>query len=211
MIIVLLGAPGAGKGTQADKIHDALSLPIISTGNLLREAIASGSDLGKLAASFMDGGGLVPDELIIDLVKEKLSMPEYNGGCILDGFPRTVQQAEALGKAVDIDVALSIEVPDEVIEERMVGRRTCPKCQTTFHIKSNPPKKEGVCDKCGTTLGIRHDDELEVVDRRLHIYHQLTVHVKEYYRARGTLKEVHGQGTIAATTELVFKALGIEL
>ncbi len=211
MKLVLLGAPGAGKGTQADQLKVALKVPVISTGNLLREAIAMGTPLGKTANEYMAGGGLVPDELIIGLVKEKLDSDECSGGCIFDGFPRTVTQAQALGEVADIDVALSIEVPDVVIEQRMGGRRTCPKCQSTFHIISNPPKIDGVCDKCGTKLGIRHDDEMEVVDRRLHIYHELTVHVKEYYRARGKLVEVQGQEILADTTRLVFEALGISL
>ena len=150
MKLILLGAPGAGKGTQAEYIKAALGVPVISTGNLLREAIAQGTPLGQQAKSYMDGGQLVPDELIIGLVEEKLHAPECEHGAIFDGFPRTVAQAETLDNMAGVDVALSIEVPDEAIVHRMAGRRTCPKCHATYHIEGNPPKVEGICDKCGT-------------------------------------------------------------
>ena len=171
MKMILLGAPGAGKGTQADFITTALQIPVISTGNLLREAIAQGTELGKAAQDYMSRGALVPDELIIGLVKEKLASPDCANGAILDGFPRTVPQAEALDEIVDLDVALYFDVPDAVIVDRMAGRRTCPKCNATYHIVNNPPATEGVCDKCGETLGIRRDDAPEVVLQRLQVYH----------------------------------------
>ena len=187
MKLILLGAPGAGKGTQAEYIKAALGVPVISTGNLLREAIAQGTPLGQQAKSYMDGGHLVPDELIIGLVKEKLHTPECEHGAIFDGFPRTVAQAETLDNMAGVDVALSIEVPDEAIVHRMAGRRTCPKCHATYHIEGNPPKVEGICDKCGTPLGIRHDDDPAVVLQRLEVYHAHTEPVKEHYAALGKL------------------------
>lgn len=209
MKLILLGAPGAGKGTQAELLQKALQAPVISTGNLLRAAIAEGSKLGLAAKEYMDGGRLVPDELIISLVQEKLAAPECAHGAIFDGFPRTVAQAEALDGIGGADAALSIEVSDAEIEERMCGRRTCPNCQTTYHIMHNPPRREGVCDKCGAALGIRKDDEPGVVKERLRIYHEQTEPLIEYYRAQGKLREVPGQGTVTETTALIFKALGI--
>ena len=196
MKLILLGAPGAGKGTQSDFIKTALKVPVISTGNLLREAIAQGTELGKQAKSYMDGGNLVPDALIVGLMKEKLSTPECENGAILDGFPRTVAQAEVLETIGGVDVALSLEVPDEAIVHRMAGRRTCPKCNSTYHIEGNPPKVEGVCDKCGDTLGIRPDDNPDVVLKRLNVYHEQTEPVKHYYEAQGKLRSVKGVGTV---------------
>ena len=208
MKLILLGAPGAGKGTQSDFIKAALKVPVISTGNLLREAIAQGTELGKQAKSYMDGGKLVPDELIIGLVKEKLASHDCENGAIFDGFPRTVAQAEVLDSIGGVDVALSIEVPDEAIVHRMAGRRTCPKCNSTYHIEGNPPKVEGVCDKCGEKLGIRHDDDPEVVLQRLHVYHDQTEPLKSYYAAQGKLAVVEGQDGVAATTKLALAAIG---
>ena len=207
MKLILLGAPGAGKGTQSDFIKAALKVPVISTGNLLREAIAQGTELGKQAKSYMDGGNLVPDELIVGLMKEKLSTPECENGAILDGFPRTVAQAEVLETIGGVDVALSLEVPDEAIVHRMAGRRTCPKCNSTYHIEGNPPKVEGVCDKCGEKLGIRHDDDPDVVLKRLNVYHEQTEPLKDFYKAAGKLVCVEGQDEVKDTTALVLKAL----
>ena len=204
---ILLGAPGAGKGTQAEYIKAALGVPVISTGNLLREAIAQGTPLGQQAKSYMDGGHLVPDELIIGLVKEKLHTPECEHGAIFDGFPRTVAQAETLDNMAGVDVALSIEVPDEAIVHRMAGRRTCPKCHATYHIEGNPPKVEGICDKCGTPLGIRHDDDPAVVLQRLEVYHAQTEPVKEHYAALGKLRSVQGVGTVDEIRQRIFAAL----
>ena len=207
MKLILLGAPGAGKGTQAVYIKAALGVPVISTGNLLREAIAQGTPLGQQAKSYMDGGHLVPDELIIGLVKEKLHTPECEHGAIFDGFPRTVAQAETLDNMAGVDVALSIEVPDEAIVHRMAGRRTCPKCHATYHIEGNPPKVEGICDKCGTPLGIRHDDDPAVVLQRLEVYHAQTEPVKEHYAALGKLRSVQGVGTVDEIRQRIFAAL----
>ena len=207
MKLILLGAPGAGKGTQAEYIKAALGVPVISTGNLLREAIAQGTPLGQQAKSYMDGGHLVPDELIIGLVKEKLHTPECEHGAIFDGFPRTVAQAETLDNMAGVDVALSIEVPDEAIVHRMAGRRTCPKCHATYHIEGNPPKVEGICDKCGTPLGIRHDDDPAVVLQRLEVYHAQTEPVKEHYAALGKLRSVQVVGTVDEIRQRIFAAL----
>lgn len=211
MKLILLGAPGAGKGTQADFIKAALKVPVISTGNLLREAIAQGTELGRQAKSYMDGGKLVPDELIIGLVKEKLASHDCERGAIFDGFPRTVAQAEAMESFTDVDAALSIEVPDEAIVHRMAGRRTCPKCHATYHVEGNPPKVEGVCDKCGEKLGIRHDDDPEVVLQRLEVYHAQTEPVKEHYAQLGKLRSVEGIGSVDEIRKRIFDTLGLNV
>mgnify|MGYP002511308270 CR=1 FL=1 len=211
MNLILLGAPGAGKGTQAELLTQKLSIPAISTGNMLREAIANGTDLGKEVKQYMDGGLLVPDELIIGLVKEKLASHDCENGAIFDGFPRTVAQAEVLDSIGGVDVALSIEVPDEAIVHRMAGRRTCPKCNSTYHIEGNPPKVEGVCDKCGEKLGIRHDDDPEVVLQRLHVYHDQTEPVKHHYEAIGKLRSVEGIGTVEEIRNRIFAALELNV
>ena len=211
MKLILLGAPGAGKGTQSAFIKDALKVPVISTGNLLREAIAQGTELGKQAKAFMDNGQLVPDELIIGLVKEKLESHDCDNGAIFDGFPRTVAQAEAMAAFSTVDVALSFEVPDEVIIKRMAGRRTCPKCHAVFHVEDNPPKVEGICDNCGETLGIRHDDDPEVVAQRLNVYHEQTEPVKGYYEQLGKLKSVEGVGPMEEVRARIFEVLGLNV
>ena len=211
MKLILLGAPGAGKGTQADFIKAALKVPVISTGNLLREAIAQGTELGRQAKSYMDGGKLVPDDLIIGLVKEKLASHDCEQGAIFDGFPRTVAQAEAMESFTDVDAALSIEVPDEAIVRRMAGRRTCPKCHATYHVEGNPPKVEGVCDKCGEKLGIRHDDDPEVVLQRLDVYHAQTEPVKEHYAQLGKLRSVEGIGSVDEIRKRIFDTLGLNV
>lgn len=211
MKLILLGAPGAGKGTQADFIKAALKVPVISTGNLLREAIAQGTELGRQAKSYMDGGKLVPDDLIIGLVKEKLASHDCEQGAIFDGFPRTVAQAEAMESFTDVDAALSIEVPDEAIVHRMAGRRTCPKCHATYHVEGNPPKVEGVCDKCGEKLGIRPDDDPEVVLQRLEVYHAQTEPVKEHYAQLGKLRSVEGIGSVDEIRKRIFDTLGLNV
>lgn len=211
MKLILLGAPGAGKGTQADFIKAALKVPVISTGNLLREAIAQGTELGRQAKSYMDGGKLVPDELIIGLVKEKLASHDCERGAIFDGFPRTAAQAEAMESFTDVDAALSIEVPDEAIVHRMAGRRTCPKCHATYHVEGNPPKVEGVCDKCGEKLGIRPDDDPEVVLQRLEVYHAQTEPVKEHYAQLGKLRSVEGIGSVDEIRKRIFDTLGLNV
>lgn len=210
MKLVFLGAPGAGKGTHANFVSDYLGIPVISAGNLLRDAIRLGTPLGKQVKGIMDQGNLVPDEITIKLMKEKLAEPECANGVIFDGFPRTIGQAEALDGIVDVDVVISLEVPDEVIMKRMEGRLTCPKCQTTYHIVCNPPKEEGICDVCGTALGVRDDDKPEVVRNRFKVYHELTEPIKEHYSATGKLKLVSGRENVQETSDLVFKAIGIK-
>ena len=211
MKLVILGAPGAGKGTQAGLLADRLGIPTISTGNLLRAAMQQGTELGKQVKEAMDAGKLVSDELIIQLVKERLGQEDCKNGYLLDRFPRTLAQAKALSGFAKIDGALSIEVSDSEIEHRMEGRRICSQCQATYHVEDNPPKVEGICDKCGGQLVIRKDDTHDVVENRLHIYHEETEPVKEYYRQEGLLLAVRGQKKLADTTQLVFDALGISL
>ena len=210
MKLILLGAPGAGKGTQAEILSHKLGIPTISTGNILRAAIKNGTPVGLKAKSYVESGALVPDDVIIGIVAERLAEPDCEGGYILDGMPRTIPQAEALETAgVEIDCALSIEIADEVIVERMSGRRTCTNCGATYHVVSAPPKAEGVCDNCGSALTIRKDDAPETVKSRLEVYHRETEPLKAFYEARGKLKSVDNQPSIEATTAEIEKALGI--
>ena len=210
MRLILLGAPGAGKGTQAEILSRTLSIPTISTGNILRAAMKEGTPVGLEAKSYVDAGKLVPDAVIIGIIKERLAQPDCAGGYILDGVPRTIPQAEAMEEmGIEVDCALSIEIADETIIERMSGRRTCKECSQTFHVVSNPPKKEGVCDFCGGELSIRKDDAPETVKARLATYHQETEPLKAFYAERGKLKAVDNQSTIEATTAEINKALGI--
>lgn len=210
MKLILLGAPGAGKGTQAEILSKMLSIPTISTGNILRAAMKNGTPVGLKAKEYVESGKLVPDEVIIGIINERLAEPDCANGYILDGVPRTIPQAEALENAgIDIDCALSIEIADEVIVERMSGRRTCKDCSQTFHIVSNPPKAEGVCDFCGGELTIRKDDAPETVKARLEVYHRETEPLKAFYAERGKLKTVDNQPSIEATTEVIKVALGI--
>ena len=210
MNLILLGAPGAGKGTQAELLIEKLGIPGISTGNMLREAIANGTELGKKVKSYMDGGLLVPDELIMGIVAERTAQPDCANGFILDGFPRTIPQAEALDAlGVKIDCVLSLEVPDETIVERMSGRRSCPGCGATYHVAYNPSKDGKTCDSCGTELTLRADDKPETVLNRLHVYHTETEPLKDYYQNKNLLKSVTGQANVADTTRLVKEALGI--
>ncbi len=209
MRLILLGAPGAGKGTQADFIKSKLDIPVVSTGNLLRSAMAHGTELGKKVASFMDSGSLVPDELVIDLVRERIAQPDCEKGMIFDGFPRTVAQAEALDKVMKVDAVIFLHVEDDVIVHRMGGRRTCPECQTTYHVAAHPPKVEGICDKCGSELGIRKDDRPEVVRQRLAVYHKQTEPIVKYYEAQGLLKVIECVETVEGTSDLVAKALEV--
>ena len=211
MRLILLGAPGAGKGTQAEILSKKLDIPTISTGNILRAAVKNGTPVGLKAKAFMESGSLVPDEVIIGIMKERMEEPDCQKGYILDGMPRTIAQAEALEEnGIEIDTVLSIEVPDSVIEERMTGRRTCMSCGATYHISANPPKKEGICDNCENELTIRKDDKAETVKSRLDVYHKETEPLKDFYAKRGKLKTVEGQETIADTTAVVCKALGID-
>ena len=210
MKLILLGAPGAGKGTQAEILSKKLGIPTISTGNILRAAIKNGTPVGLKAKTYMDKGELVPDEVIIGIVKERVAEDDCAGGFILDGVPRTINQAEQLEKeGINIDTALSIEIEDETIEKRMTGRRTCPMCGATFHVTANPPKTEGICDVCGAELIIRKDDEPETVKNRLRVYHAETEPLKGFYEERGKLRSVDNQPTIEATTAVIYDALGI--
>lgn len=210
MRLILLGAPGAGKGTQAEILSRELEIPTISTGNILRAAMKEGTPVGLQAKSYVESGKLVPDEVIIGIIKERLAQPDCANGYILDGVPRTIPQAQAMeAMGIAVDCALSIEVSDETIVERMSGRRTCKDCSATFHIVSNPPKKEGVCDFCGGKLGIRADDAPETVRDRLATYHKDTEPLKEFYEKRGKLRSVDNQPTIEATTAVIRKALEI--
>lgn len=197
MKIVMLGGPGAGKGTQAKIIAQKYNIPHISTGDIFRANIKEGTELGKKAKTYMDAGGLVPDELVVDLVADRLTWDDTKNGFVLDGFPRTIPQAEALTKALTdmgtkLDVAIDIEVPDQAIIDRMGGRRACVSCGATYHIVNIPPKKEGFCDKCGNELILRDDDKPETVKHRLDVYHEQTQPLIEYYKTMGSLKEVDG-------------------
>ena len=210
MKLILLGAPGAGKGTQADIISQRLNIPTISTGNMLRAAVKNGTPVGLKAKEYMDAGKLVPDEVIIGIVAERLAEPDCANGYILDGVPRTIAQAEALEAAgIHFDVVLSIEISDQEIIDRMGGRRACTACGATYHVVSAPSKVEGKCDKCGTDLVLRDDDKPETVKNRLDVYHKETEPLKDFYAQRGNLKSVDNQPSIEATTKVVFEALGI--
>ena len=207
MDLILMGAPGAGKGTQSARISEKWQIPAISTGDILRAAIKSGSELGVAAKSYIDAGQLVPDEVVIGLIKERLASPECKNGFILDGFPRSIPQAEALeAMGVNIDVALSLTVDDSVIVERMSGRRVCA-CGASYHVQDNPPKVDGVCDKCGAELIIRADDNPETVLKRLETYHKQTEPVESFYEAKGKLIRVAGRERVEDTTAAVFAAL----
>ena len=208
MNLILLGAPGAGKGTQAELLTQKLSIPSISTGNMLREAIANGTDLGKKVKQYMDEGALVPDDLILSIVADRVTQPDCANGFILDGVPRTLAQAEALeAKGVKIDHVVSIEVDDSEIEGRMTGRRVCCKCGASYHIVANPPKMEGICDLCGGELKIRKDDAPETVRHRLEVYHASTEVLKDFYGKLGRLRIVNGSQSIESANEDILKAI----
>lgn len=193
MKIVLLGAPGSGKGTQAARITAEFGIPAISTGDMLRENMRKGTELGLKAKAFMDGGNLVPDDIILEMVGERLKQPDCANGLLFDGFPRTIPQAEALEKVAALDCALLLDVPDKFIEERMTGRRVCPKCGRTYHVTNIPPKVAGICDDCGTELAQRDDDRPETVRARLRVYHDQTEPLVDFYKGRGILKVVDGR------------------
>ncbi len=208
MNLILLGAPGAGKGTQAEIICEKMSIPAISTGNIIREAIKNGTEVGLQAKSYIDSGNLVPDEVVIGIIKERLDKDDCANGFILDGFPRTIPQAEALdAMGVRIDTVLEIDVADEKVVARLSGRRVCPDCGASYHTEYKKPSKDGICDSCGAELIIRKDDKPETVLDRLNVYHSQTEPLKDYYKNCGKLKIVKGQEEVADTTALVLKAL----
>ncbi len=208
MNLILLGAPGAGKGTQAEVICNTLHIPAISTGNILREAIKNQTALGMEAKAYMDGGKLVPDEIVINILKERLQKDACKNGFILDGFPRTVPQAEALDKMnVRIDRVVDIEVADEKIEARLSGRRVCESCGASYHVQYKPSKTEGVCDACGGKTVQRKDDHPDTVKERLRVYHEQTEPLIDYYTKAGKLVVVEGQEEVADTTALTLKAV----
>ena len=209
MNLILLGAPGAGKGTQAEMLAAKLQIPTISTGNMLREAMANGSELGKQVKQAMDEGKLVSDELVLGIVKERTAKPDCQNGFILDGVPRTLAQATALDeKGVRIEHVVSLEIDDAVIEGRMTGRRVCPKCGASYHITANPPKKDNTCDQCGAELMIRKDDAPETVKSRLAIYHEATEVLKDYYSAQNKLRLVEGDQSIEGAFQDILRVLG---
>ena len=209
MNLILLGAPGAGKGTQAEMLSAKLQIPTISTGNMLREAMANGSELGKQVKKVMDEGKLVDDALILSIVAQRTVQPDCVNGFILDGVPRTLAQAKALDeKGITIDHVVSIEIDDAVIEGRMTGRRVCPKCGASYHITANPPQKDNTCDLCGTEVVIRKDDAPETVRNRLAIYHQSTEVLKDYYAEQNKLRLVEGNQSIEGAFQDILRALG---
>lgn len=213
MKIIMLGAPGAGKGTQAKKIAEKYNIPHISTGDIFRANIKNGTELGKKAKTFMDQGLLVPDELVVDLVVDRVAQDDAKNGYVLDGFPRTIPQAEALDKALDainekVDFAINVEVPDENIINRMSGRRACVDCGGTYHIKYAPTKVEDICDACGGKLILREDDKPETVKNRLNVYHDQTQPLIDYYTKKGILEEVDGTKDMSEVFEAIVKVLG---
>lgn len=210
MRLVLLGAPGAGKGTQAELLFHKLGIPTVSTGNILREAIAEGTEIGRRAKILIDDGQLVPDDVIMTIVRERLARPDCAGGYILDGVPRTVEQAQALiDLGIEIDHVLSLEVEDAKIEARMTGRRVCTACGASFHLVANPPKIDGVCDECGASLTVRADDAPETVRHRLQVYHARTEALKSFYRELGKLRLVRGDRSIDETHREILEILGV--
>ncbi len=210
MNLILLGAPGAGKGTQAEVISRELDIPQISTGNILREAVKNGTECGMKAKSFMDSGALVPDEVVIGILKDRIAEDDCKNGFILDGFPRSVPQAEALEKmGVNIDKVIEISVPDEDIKNRIGGRRVCEKCGASYHITNKPTKKDGVCDSCGGAVVQRTDDAPETVVKRLKEYYTTTAPLVDYYKQRGKLTTVVGENTVEATSKKMLDALKV--
>ena len=212
MNIILLGAPGAGKGTQAELLASKLSIPAISTGNMLREAMANGTELGKSIKKYMDEGSLVPDDLVIRIVEDRVARNDCVNGYILDGVPRTLAQAEALeARGIRIDHVISIEVDDNEIESRMTGRRVCSHCGASYHVVANPPKTEGKCDHCGDELVIRKDDKPETVRHRLEVYHASTEVLKDFYGKLGRLRLVNGSQSIEGAHEDILKVIGAKV
>ena len=212
MKLILLGAPGAGKGTQGELLSQKLGIPTISTGNMLREAMKNGSDLGKQVKRFMDEGSLVPDDVILSIIAQRVNQPDCKNGFILDGVPRTLAQAEAMdAKGIEIDHVVSLEVDDDAIADRMAGRRVCAKCGASYHIVNNPTKIDGICDLCGSQVSIRKDDEPATVRHRLEVYHTTTEVLKDYYAKQGKLHLVFGNQPIEDTHQDILKAIGVAL
>ena len=210
MKIILFGAPGSGKGTQAELISRKTGFPAVSTGNMIREAIKNNTESGLAAKQYTDAGKLVPDEAVIDILKERIAKDDCKDGFVLDGFPRTIPQAESLERmGIEIDAVLSLEIDDSEIEGRMTGRRACTDCGATYHMHNKPPKAEDRCDSCGAALVRRPDDDPEILRTRLVNYHNETEPVKEFYRARGKLVTVDGSGTVDSVTQSVASVLGI--
>ncbi len=209
MNLILLGAPGAGKGTQAELLSQKLHIPSISTGNMLREAMRNATELGMQVKNLMDAGSLVPDEIILSIVAERIAQPDCKNGFILDGVPRTLAQAQAMdAKGIRIDHVISIEIDDAVIEDRMTGRRVCTKCGASYHIIANPTKAEGVCDLCGAEVAVRRDDTPETVRHRLEVYHASAEVLKEYYAAQAKLRLIEGNQPIEQAQRDILKAIG---
>lgn len=210
MKIIFLGAPGAGKGTQADKVSKRLGIPTISTGVIIREAIKNGTPMGVKAKELIEQGALVEDDVVIEIIKERLAKSDCGNGFILDGFPRTVPQAEALDEmGVEFDVVISIEVPDDVIVKRMAGRRVCDHCGASYHVADNPSRDGKTCDSCGTELTVRTDDVPDVVKSRLAVYHKTTEPLKKYYLEKGILRTVDGAGSVEQTTRRTTEQIGV--
>ncbi|MDO4562328.1 MAG: adenylate kinase [Clostridia bacterium] len=210
MKLIILGAPGSGKGTQAEKISQKLGIPAISTGAIIRETVAEGTPAGKAAQKYIESGNLLPDDVIIAMIEERLAQPDCSNGYILDGFPRTLPQAEAAEKmGIEVDKVLSMEVADSAIVERLSGRRECEACHTPYHVLFNAPAKENVCDKCAGRLICRKDDEPETIQKRLNVYHTQTEPLKEFYEKKGLLVTARGHEEISDTTKEVFSVLGI--
>ena len=212
MNLILLGAPGAGKGTQAELLVRALSIPAISTGNMLREAVSNNTPLGEQVRHIMDSGMLVPDDVVMDLVSSRIAREDCKNGFILDGVPRTLSQAEAIDAAgITIDYVISIEIDDSVIESRMTGRRVCPKCGASYHIVNNRPNVDGICNNCSSELTIRKDDAPETVRDRLELYHSRTEVLKAYYAKQGKLRLISGDQPIADTCREILRTIGAEV
>ncbi len=213
MKIIMLGAPGAGKGTQAKQIAEKYKIPHVSTGDIFRANIKNGTELGKEAKKYMDAGALVPDELTVRILLDRVAQEDCKNGYVLDGFPRTIPQAEVLDEELgklneSIDHAINVDVPDEAIVKRMSGRRACPSCGATYHIVSIPPKKEGICDACGGELILRDDDKPETVQKRLDVYHEQTQPLEDFYREKGVLKNVNGTRSMEEIFEEIVSILG---
>jgi adenylate kinase len=207
MKLVIFGPPSAGKGTQAQKLSKKYGIPQIATGDLLREHVAKKTPIGMKVKEILDAGKLGPDDLIVQIIKERVSQPDCRNGYLLDGFPRTINQAKELEKMTDIDLVLNIVVDHKVLVERAVGRRICPKCSAVYHVKSNPPKKSGMCDKCGSTLIQRDDDKEETVQKRLGVYRDQTAPLVEHFKAKGKLVNIDGSAGIDGVFDQMVKAV----